>query len=189
MKNVLIIISVIILILAAFFAISNLFVDDRPATERSREKMELTSSAFNEGGIIPDRFTCNGDDINPPLEIGKIPDGTKSMVLTMEDPDASEKTWVHWTVWNISPRTKKIDENSIPKEAIEGLTTFGERKYKGPCPPEGPHRYIFQIYALDTTLNLPPQSVKMDIDRAMQKHILGSGELMGTFSKYQTTEE
>ncbi|GAG65703.1 unnamed protein product, partial [marine sediment metagenome] len=105
----------------------------------------------------------------------------KSLVLIVDDPDAPAKTWVHWTVWNIDPKTTEILENSIPQDAVEGVTDFGTSGYGGPCPPSGTHRYFFKLYALDTTLDLSSSATVEDIQEAMEGHILDSVELIGLY--------
>lgn len=140
--------------------------------------MKLTSSAFEHEGGIPDKYTCRGEDINPQLDIEEIPEGAKSLVLIMDDPDAPRGLWVHWVVWNI-PIVSKIDENSVPEGAVQGLNDFNKYEYGGPCPPSGTHRYFFKVYALDTKLDLDAESRKEDVEKAMQGHILAKAELIG----------
>jgi Raf kinase inhibitor-like YbhB/YbcL family protein len=143
---------------------------------------ELTVScpAFENNTLIPPKYTCDGDDVNPPLTVEGIPEGTKSMVLIVEDPDAPAGLWVHWLVWNIAP-TSTIKENSVP--GTEGINTYRRHAYGGPCPPFGTHRYFFKVYALNTTLNLSSGSDKEDVERAMQGHILAEGELVGLYRR------
>lgn len=148
--------------------------------------VKLTSPSFEQSAQIPQKFTCDGSNINPELRISDVPADTKSLVLIMDDPDATGGvTWDHWVVWNINPKTSVIAENSVPAGAIQGTTSFGEKKYGGPCPPRGSklHRYIFTLYALDVTLNLSQDSRKSDIERAMAGHILDETILLGTFNR------
>ena len=140
----------------------------------------ITSSAFEQDKLIPRKYTCDGDDVNPPLIVEEIPEETKSLVLIMDDPDAPMGTWDHWIVWNIPP-TKNIEENRVP--GIEGLNDFRKHAYGGPCPPSGTHRYFFKIYALDTELALNPNSRKNDVEKAMEGHTLAKGELMGRYRR------
>ena len=144
-------------------------------------KMEL-KSVFDKGSI-PSKYTCDGKNINPPLEISGTPEKAKSLVLIIEDPDAPAKTWVHWLVWNIPVNTKIIKENSVPKNAVQGVNDFGKNNYGGPCPPSGTHRYLFKIYALDIFLKLPENSTKQDVKDAMKKHIIDKAILQGSYSK------
>jgi hypothetical protein len=144
------------------------------------KELTITSPAFESKKPIPSQYTCDGDDVNPPLNIKEIPEETKSLVLIVDDPDAPMGTWDHWIVWNIPP-TNKIEENSVP--GTEGLNDFRKHSYGGPCPPSGTHRYFFKIYALDTKLNLDPNSRKKDVEKAMKNHILAKGELIGLYSR------
>ncbi len=144
------------------------------------ERLEVRSPAFGNNERIPKRYTCDGEDVNPPLEILGVPEGTQSIVLIMDDPDAPGGTWDHWVVWNISPDTK-IRENSSP--GIVGVNSWGQNSYGGPCPPSGTHRYFFRAYALDTKLDIPSSSRKRDVEEAMRGHVLAKGELVGLYSR------
>lgn len=145
--------------------------------------MKLKSPAFENYGDIPSKYTCDGNNVNPPLSISEVPEEAESLVLIVDDPDAPMGTWVHWTVWNIDPQTKEIQENSLPEGAVEGMTDFGTSGYGGPCPPSGKHRYFFKLYALDTKLQLPPETTKEKLERAMEGHILVQTELIGLYSR------
>lgn len=145
--------------------------------------MKLTSSAFEPNQKIPNQYTCDSENINPPLQIAEVPQNAKSLVLIMDDPDAPAGIWVHWTVWNIDPQTNEIPENSVPANAIEGVTSFGNTGYGGPCPPSGEHRYFFKLYALDKTLELSANTTKAQLEQAIQGHVLDSVELIGLYSR------
>ncbi len=145
--------------------------------------LTITSPAFTDKGIIPARFTCDGQDVNPSLEWSTTPIGTRALALIMDDPDAPVGTWVHWVVWNIRPDTPQIKENSVPDGAFQGLNSWKRNAYGGPCPPSGTHRYFFKLYALDITLDLPRTATKAELELAMQGHILAQGELMGTYQR------
>lgn len=151
--------------------------------QKSSGNMTIESSAFRNNELIPSKYTCDGDNINPPLDIKGAPKGTKSLVFIVDDPDAPGGTWVHWTVWNISPDTAEIAEGSSPVEGVEGETDFGRPGYGGPCPPSGAHRYFFKVYALDGSLNLSPQARKPALERAMAGHILDKAELIGLYRR------
>lgn len=138
----------------------------------------VTSSAFTQEGMIPSRFTCEGEDVSPPLDIAGIPEGTACLALIVDDPDAPNGTWVHWTVWNI-PVTHHLKENAV--HGIEGWNDFRRKAWGGPCPPSGTHRYFFKVYALDQPLDLPDVSTKTELEKAMSGHILGFGEIMGIY--------
>lgn len=140
----------------------------------------ISSSAFENNSYIPAQYTCDGKNFNPPLEISGIPENTKSLVLIVDDPDAQSGVWDHWVVWNIEP-SEKIAENSVP--GIEGLNSSNKHGYKGPCPPSGTHRYFFKVYALDSKLDLPEDSNKEAVEKAMENHILGQGELIGLYTR------
>jgi Raf kinase inhibitor-like YbhB/YbcL family protein len=144
------------------------------------KELTIISPAFKSNKSIPFKYTCDGDDVNPPLNIEGTPEETKSLVLIVDDPDAPMGTWDHWIVWNIPP-TNKIEENSAP--GTEGLNDFRKHSYGGPCPPSGTHRYFFKVYALDTKLSLDPNSRKKDVEKAMKDHILAKGELVGLYSR------
>jgi Raf kinase inhibitor-like YbhB/YbcL family protein len=145
-------------------------------------KMKITSSAFQEGGNIPSKFTCDGSDISPPLQIAEVPSGTKSLALVVDDPDAPSGLFTHWMVWNISPQTNTIEEGSTPK-GVDGTNDFGKSGYGGPCPPSGTHRYYFKIFALDRELDLPPGTKRSQLDAAMKGHVVEQGELIGRYSR------
>lgn len=177
-----------------FIAITGLFAGCAPAkapeTESKVEKpvilannMQIISPAFEHNAKIPSKYTCDGDDISPPLAISGVPEGAKSLVLISDDPDAPAGTWVHWTVWNIDPTTSKIPENSVPQAGIEGYTNFGKPGYGGPCPPFGEHRYFFKLYALDKTLDLDASAKKKDIEKKMERYILDKAELIGLYKR------
>jgi hypothetical protein len=144
------------------------------------KELIITSPAFENNKFIPTKYTCDGEDVNPPLDIKGIPEETKSLVLIIDDPDAPMGTWDHWIVWNI-PSTNKIEENTVP--GVEGLNDFRKHSYGGPCPPSGTHRYFFKVYALDTKLALGSNSRKKDVEMAMKGHILAKGELVGLYSR------
>jgi Raf kinase inhibitor-like YbhB/YbcL family protein len=150
--------------------------------------MELESQAFQTGDIIPPKYTCDGQDISPPLSWSDPPDGTTSFALISDDPDAPMGTWVHWVIWNIPASARALEENtpqtaSLPNGATQGTTDFHRVGYGGPCPPSGTHRYFFKLYALDTTLNLPSSTTKKDLEKAMHGHILAQTELMGKYRR------
>ena len=145
--------------------------------------MKITSPAFADKQMIPQKYTCDGENINPPLQITEVPSNTQSLVLIVDDPDAPSGDWVHWLVWNINPETKLITENESPQGAIQGTNDFGKQNYGGPCPPSGIHHYQFKIYALDTTLNLPSSSRKKGLETAMANHILDKDMLIGLYQR------
>jgi Raf kinase inhibitor-like YbhB/YbcL family protein len=150
--------------------------------------MELTSSAFAAGGMIPKKYTCDGQDASPPLSWTDVPGGAKSLALIADDPDAPRGTWVHWVAWNIPASSGALDEDvpkrdSIPNGMHQGTTDFKKIGYGGPCPPSGIHRYFFKLYAVDIALSLPSTTTKKDLEKAMQGHVLKQAELMGKYSR------
>lgn len=142
--------------------------------------MRLTSPEFENNTLIPVKFTCEGQDINPSLDIRDIPAGTKELALIVDDPDAPMGTWVHWVAYNI-PVVSYIKEDSIP--GVLGVNNLGKKEYHGPCPPSGTHRYFFKIYSLDKKLNLPPGISKGELEKAMKGHILDKAELIGLYKR------
>jgi len=145
--------------------------------------MKIISPAFKNNQMIPQKYTCDGENINPPLQISEVPTNTQSLVLIVDDPDAPGGDWVHWLVWNINPETKIIAENELPQGAIQGRNDFGKQNYGGPCPPSGTHHYQFKIYALDISLNLPPNSRKKDLENSLQGHTLDKDTLIGLYQR------
>ncbi len=146
--------------------------------------MILISPSFNDGEMIPRKFSCEGGDINPELQIQNVPAEAKSLTLVLHDPDAPrEGGFTHWVVWNISPATVLIKQESIPPGSVEGRNGAGRNSYIGPCPPSGTHHYHFQLYALDGTLEIPATSGKAELEKAMEGYILEKTELVGIYSK------
>jgi Raf kinase inhibitor-like YbhB/YbcL family protein len=144
-------------------------------------KMKITS-AFQQGANIPSKFSCDGPNTNPPLQISDVPPEAKSLVLIVDDPDAPSGLFTHWAVWNISPQTSAIAEGSTPK-GVQGTNDFGRSGYGGPCPPSGTHRYYFKIFALDRELDLAFGAKRSQLDAAMKDHVIAQGELMGRYSR------
>jgi Raf kinase inhibitor-like YbhB/YbcL family protein len=145
-------------------------------------RMKITSSAFQDGGNIPSKFTCDGSDTSPPLQITGVPAEAKTLVLIADDPDAPGGLFTHWLVWNISPQTNSIAEGSAPK-GVHGTNDFGKSGYGGPCPPAGTHRYSFKVFALDHEVALPSGAKRGQVDAAMKGHVIAQGELMGRYAR------
>jgi Raf kinase inhibitor-like YbhB/YbcL family protein len=166
-----------------------LLVAGAGAPETSKATMQLTSSAFTEGKPIPTRYTCDDKDVSPPLQWTHAPPSTGSFVLIADDPDAPAGTWVHWVLFDLPASATALAEDipksqHLPGGATQGLNDFRRLGYGGPCPPHGkPHRYFFKLYALDTRLELKPGATKADVERAMQNHVLGQAQLMGTYQR------
>jgi Raf kinase inhibitor-like YbhB/YbcL family protein len=145
-------------------------------------KMNITSSAFPEGGIIPEKFSKNGQNVNPSLRVAGSPPEAKSLALIVDDPDAPVGLFTHWLVWNIDPKTTEIAEKSVPPGAVQGTNDYPRRGYDGPQPPSGTHRYYFRIIALDKKLDLPSGAKRKELDKAMSGHVIAQGEYMGRYS-------
>ncbi len=142
--------------------------------------MKISSPEFDHNGMIPKKFTCDDQDVNPVLEIDDIPEQTKSMVLIVDDPDAPMGTWVHWVVYDM-PVLNRIEEGQVPGK--QGMNDFGKKDYGGPCPPSGTHRYFFKIYALDRKLGLEEGVTKEEVEKMMQINILAHTELIGLYER------
>lgn len=148
-------------------------------------ELKLFSQVFGEGAAIPATYTCKGQNINPPLNIMGVPSGAKSLALIMHDPDAVSGDFVHWLVWDIPTSTETIAINSVPPGAIAGTNSANKSQYIGPCPPPGTgtHRYMFELYALDTALtNLNMETNKEQLQKAMEGHVIAKYTLTGVFS-------
>jgi Raf kinase inhibitor-like YbhB/YbcL family protein len=152
--------------------------------------MKISSSAFANDGAIPARYTCDGQDVSPPLAWAGIPPGTKSLALIVDDPDAPDPaapqmTWVHWVLYNLPPTVEGLDEavRTLPPGTLEGLNDWKRTGYGGPCPPIGRHRYFHRLYALDTVLPDLHRPARGKLEKAMQGHILSQAQLVATYQK------
>jgi len=176
-------ITIVVLLLLCFGFVGHAF-----SVPTGGRTMEITSSAFKEGQMIPLKYTCDGQDISPPLEWDNIPDGTKSFALICDDPDAPRGTWVHWVVYDIPPDTKHLFENVLPERELDrgirqGKNDWPKIGYGGPCPPSGTHRYYFKLYALDTILKLKPGATKEQLLQEMKGHVLDEAQLIGKYQR------
>jgi Raf kinase inhibitor-like YbhB/YbcL family protein len=157
------------------------------AAPREVASMTLTSPAFSANGSIPSRHTCDGDDVSPALQWSGVPSGTKSLALVVADPDAPDPkapkmTWVHWVLYDVPPDTKGLPEGgTLPSGAREGNNDWGKTGWRGPCPPVGRHRYVHTLYALDTVLPDLAHPTRAKLLKAMEGHVLGTAELIGTY--------
>jgi Raf kinase inhibitor-like YbhB/YbcL family protein len=155
-------------------------------------EIKIHSTAFEEGGMIPKKYSCEGIDVSPPLLWTSIPEGTRSLALTCDDSDAPMGTWVHWVLFNLPANILELPEN-IPQQrmlangAKQGMTDFRKIGYEGPCPPIGTHKYYFKLYALDCMLDLNAGITKKQLTDAMKGHIIAEGQLMGTYKRKQPT--
>jgi Raf kinase inhibitor-like YbhB/YbcL family protein len=151
-------------------------------------EIKITSSVFEDGGLIPAKYTCDEADISPPLRWDVVPEGTKSVALICDDPDAPMGTFVHWVIFGLPAETRELTENipsdkTLPNGAKQGKSDFGRIGYGGPCPPSGTHRYFFKIYALDTEVDLAAGASKRELVKAMEGHILAQGQLIGKYKR------
>jgi Raf kinase inhibitor-like YbhB/YbcL family protein len=145
--------------------------------------MILTSDAFVQGGSIPARHTCDGDDVSPPLSWREAPAGTATFALVVDDPDAPAGTWVHWVLFDVPASASGMPEGGRPTGAREGRNSWGRTGYGGPCPPSGTHRYFFKLYAVDRTLGLEPGLTAAELARALEGHVLAEAVLMGRYAR------
>ncbi|MER3412242.1 MAG: YbhB/YbcL family Raf kinase inhibitor-like protein [Thermoleophilia bacterium] len=145
--------------------------------------MELTTSAFPDQGRIPARYTCEGEDVSPPLSWTDPPPGARSLALIVEDPDAPGRTFTHWLAWGIDPGWSCLGEGE--RAPREGRNDFGASGWRGPCPPmgHGPHRYVFRLLALDTEIDLPPGASRRELERALEGHVLAEATLVGVYER------
>ncbi|MEN6385583.1 MAG: YbhB/YbcL family Raf kinase inhibitor-like protein [Phycisphaerales bacterium] len=148
----------------------------------------VKSSAFQQDQMIPARYTCDGENISPPLKWGEIPIGTQSIALICEDPDAPMGTWTHWLMWNVPGNKTELEENipkvgKLPDGVCQGINSGKKVGYTGPCPPDGTHRYYFNVYALDSMLSLSGDVSKEMLLEAMNGHVIAEGSLMGTYQR------
>ena len=151
-------------------------------------EIKITSPAFEEGGLIPKKYTCDGSNVSPPLRWDSVPDGTESIAIICEDPDAPSGTWMHWILFNLPAECRELAENIPDDETLhdstrQGINDFGSIGYSGPCPPWGIHRYFFKIFALDCTLDIVHLVDKDILNLAMGDHILATGQLMGRYQR------
>ncbi len=150
---------------------------------QSEVVFRVSSPAFDEGAAIPARLTADGADVSPELWIENVPEGTVSLALIMDDPDAPMGTWVHWVVWNLPGDTAVIPEGTLPAGAVTGRNSWGRMRYGGPSPPSGTHRYFFKVFALDTRLDLASDADKAMLEKAIEGRVLGKAVLMGRYSR------
>jgi Raf kinase inhibitor-like YbhB/YbcL family protein len=151
------------------------------AAGQESSKMTITSPAFTNGGNIPSKYTCDGANLSPPLELHDVPATAKTLALIVDDPDAPSGTFTHWFVWNIDPKQRAIAEGA--RFPNQGINDFGRTGYGGPCPPSGTHRYFFKLYALDRELALPSGPKRARLETEMKGHIVAQTELMGRYAR------
>ena len=179
---------IVYFLLLAFIVILACVACQAPSPSGEEERgapmvITISSSAFSEGNVIPRLYTCDGEDLSPPLSWSGTPDDTQSLVMITDDPDAPAGTFVHWVLYDIPPGTTSLSEGVIGV-GTQGVNGFGRTSYGGPCPPRGgAHRYLFKVYALDSPLNLQSSATKAEVEKAMEGHVLAQGQLMGTYER------
>ncbi len=145
--------------------------------------MKIESAAFEQNEAIPAQHTCDGADTAPALRISGVPETAKTVAIIMDDPDAPGRAWVHWTVWNIPAQEELRLDGDLPAGAVEGVTSFGSVGYGGPCPPSGMHRYFFKVFALDTELDLSPETTADELERHIDEHLVDKCGLIGIYGR------
>jgi Raf kinase inhibitor-like YbhB/YbcL family protein len=150
--------------------------------------MKLASPVFKPDGDIPSKYTCDGDDVSPPIEWSDVPPDAATLALICDDPDAPKKDFSHWILFNIPPETGALPENVVPRQELpdgsrQGTNDFGKVGYGGPCPPSGRHRYRFTLYAVDTKIGVSPSSSRRDLEAAMKGHVLETTQLTGAYAR------
>jgi Raf kinase inhibitor-like YbhB/YbcL family protein len=145
--------------------------------------MIISSTAFENKGFIPKNYTCDGSDVNPPLTFRDLPEGTKDIVLIVDDPDSPSGSWTHWVVWNVNPSLEGVDEGAVPEGALQGRNDFGNIGWGGPCPHGGTHRYRFSLYAIDSKITAEEGKAKDDILQLIKGHVLESAVLVGLYKR------
>lgn len=183
----------LLLVIALAWVVDGCGPDASPAAVAEKEggqamAFQMTSSAFAQGGVIPRQYTCDGQDVSPPLQWGEPPAGTRSFALIGDDPDAPVGIWVHWVLYNLPAAARSLPEAlatdaTLPDGSRNGQNSWKRLGYGGPCPPSGTHRYFFKLYALDTVLDIKSGANKQQLLTAMEGHILGQAELMGVYSR------
>lgn len=184
MKKMMLVLSLV----SALFVFCLMVSYNRTVTGGEAMDLTIKSSAFHEGDMIPQKYSCDGADISPPVAWEGTPANAKSLALISDDPDAPMGTWVHWVIYNIPPSVKGLPENVPPTKTLEngaqqGTNDFRKIGYGGPCPPRGIHRYYFKLYALDKVLEGGPGMTKAQLLKAMEGHILAQGQLMGRYKR------
>ena len=145
------------------------------------DDLQLTSPAFADGDTIPAKYTCKGIDVSPPLDIQGVPVEAASLAIVMHDPDAPHGDFLHWSVWNLNTDIISLGEDELPDNAMQGTNDFGQTDYRGPCPPSGMHHYVFDLYALDTELDLSEGADREELMDAINDHLVAQASLTGTF--------
>jgi len=185
MEKIFIKLSILTIVFVLFFSFHLYAKDNKEVIDM---ELKVESKAFFQNGKIPSKYTCDGIDVSPPLKWSNGPDGTKSYAIIADDPDAPVGTWVHWVIYNIPSNVTSLPED-LPKSqtldngSLQGKNDFKKIGYGGPCPPGGTHRYYFKVYAIDAVLDVGAGLTKKQLLKAMDKHILAKGEIIGKYSR------
>jgi hypothetical protein len=182
-RGIIIAAAMTVLVVAVIIMTKDWPAQVREITFSSSGNMRILSPDFESNTLIPSRYSCDGEDINPKIVISGVPEKAASLALIIDDPDASVGNWVHWVVWNIAPGLTEIAAGSVPPGSIQGVTSFGKSGYGGPCPPSGEHRYFFKMYALDEMLDLPEEATASELETAMEGHVLDKAGLIGVYGR------
>lgn len=177
MKKIILFITFIILVFIIIVVQKSTF----QSIINQKTNMKLTSPVIKNNETIPSKYTCEGDGASPELDITDIPEGSQSLALILKDPDSPVSPFIHWVVWNISPGTSVIHENSSPDGSVVGINSINKNFYFAPCPQQGQHHYIYYLYALNTTLTLPPEAGAPELEQIIIGHVLGVTTLTGIF--------
>lgn len=183
MKKINLVLILIIVVLALVFVFKQKNAGQKEDFGKIKEGNMKLTTVFANNESIPSKYTCDGQDAAPELNISDIPSDAKSLVLIVDDPDAPMGTWVHWLLYNIPVTITKLDAKNLPKEAEQGMTDFGRIGWGGPCPPSGTHRYFFKLYAVDKVLDLPAGATKSQLEQAIKDHIIEKAELIGLYKR------
>jgi len=183
-KYIKLLIITLIIILSVFLLVKS----SSKVPSKEGVGMKISSPAFEHNGAIPSKYTCDGEDVSPPLVFEGIPENAASLALIADDPDAPMGTWVHWVIYNIPPTSGGLTENfpsdsKLDDGSLQGMTDFRRVGYGGPCPPSGAHRYFFKLYALDKKLDLPAGATKQQVETAMKGHIIAQDQLIGIYKR------
>lgn len=181
MKNVIFIVCLVLVMGFGCNTASQISVDNTNLSNSNT--MQISSTAFENNNTIPKDYTCDGANINPPLNFANVPAGTKSLALLVDDSDAPAGTWTHWLLYNMDPSISGISEDSIPGDAVQGTTSFGTAMWGGPCPPSGTHRYFFKLFALDTVLETNQALNATKFSELINGHIIDNAELIGLYNR------